>query len=179
MKKSIFFLVFTLASVFFSHAQLVMPSTLNVSGSSVNKGYYSFDWSIGESAAISTLVTSNLMITQGVLQYNAGNVVEKNIAMVWFPNEVRIFPNPVKNILEVDFKHLAPGTIHLQLSNISGQLLLQKDFIYNGVSHIEKMNLSGLPAGQYTLYIFQDQVPGSNTTKNYYKRGAFKIQKLK
>ena len=115
LKKGVYICLLFLASANYSSAQMVLPSTLNASGATANKGYYSFDWSIGESAAVSTLANSSLMVTQGVLQYHSGNVVEKNVGMIWFPNEVKLFPNPVRNILEIDFKHLVPGSLHFEL----------------------------------------------------------------
>ena len=176
LKKGIYLCLLLLASANYCSAQMVLPSTLNASGATVNKGYYSFDWSIGESTAVSTLTNGNLMVTQGVLQYHSGNVVDKNVGMIWFPNEVKLFPNPVRNILEINFKHLVPGSLHFELFNNAGQLLWQKDAIYNGVSLIEKLNMSGMPAGTYTLYLYQSDTP--NSLRKYYKRGAFKIVKI-
>lgn len=176
--KKINVLIFSLIFSVCSYAQIVLPSTLNAAGATASKGYYSFDWSVGESTAITTIASGNSLLTQGVLQYQPGNVVARNIAMIWFPNEVRLFPNPVKNFLEVDFKHLIPGTIHLQLSSKSGQILWQTEVNYNGVSRIEKLNLSGLPAGNYTLYIIQYKAPDNFEHRNYYKRGAFNIVKV-
>lgn len=176
--KKINVLIFSLIFSVCSYAQTVLPSTLNAAGATASKGYYSFDWSIGESTAITTIAKGNLMLTQGVLQYQPGNVVDKCLAMIWFPNEVRLFPNPVQNFLEVDFKHLVPGTIHLDLLSKSGQVLWQTNLDYNGVSRIEKLNMSGLPAGTYTLYILQDRVPDNYGLKKCYKRAAFKIVKV-
>ena len=175
-KKGVQICLLVLASANYCSAQMVLPSTLNASGATANKGYYSFDWSVGESAAVSTLANSNLMVTQGVLQYHSGNVVERNVGMIWFPNEVKLFPNPVRNILEINFKHLVPGSLHFELFNNAGQLLWQKDVLYNGVSLIEKLNMSGIPAGQYTLYLYQNDAPDS--FRKYYKKGAFKIVKV-
>ena len=174
--KGLLICLLLLASANYASAQMILPSTLNVIGATVNKGYYSFDWSVGESAAVSTLANSILMVTQGVLQYHSGNVVEKNVGMIWFPNEVKLFPNPVRNILEIDFKHLVPGSLHFELFNNAGQLLWQKDVQYNGVSLIEKLNMSGMPTGQYTLYLYQSG--SSDSFRKYYKRGAFKIVKV-
>ena len=176
--KKINLLILSLTCSVCSYAQTVLPSTLNATGATASNGYYSFDWSVGESTAITTIASGNSMLTQGVLQYHSGNVVDRNLAMIWFPNEVRLFPNPVNNYLEVNFKHLIPGTIHLELSSQSGQILWQKELYYNGVSRIEKLNMSGLPAGIYTLYILQNRVPDNYGSRNYYKRGAFNIVKV-
>ena len=176
LKKGVYLCLLLLAYANYCSAQMVLPSTLNASGATVNKGYYSFDWSIGESTAVSTLTNGNLMVTQGVLQYHSGNVVDKNVGMIWFPNEVKLFPNPVRNILEINFKHLVPGSLHFELFNNAGQLLWQKDALYNGVSLIEKLNMSGMPAGTYTLYLYQSDTP--NSLRKNYKRGAFKIVKI-
>ncbi len=176
--KKIKVLILSLTCSVSSYAQTDLHSTLNVAGATASKGYYSFDWSVGESTAITTIASGNSMLTQGVLQYHSGNVVDRNFAMTWFHNEVRLFPNPVDNFLEVNFKHLVPGRIHLQLSSKSGQILWQKELDYNGVSRVEKLNMSGLPAGNYTLYILQDRVPDRYGHRIYYKRGAFNIVKV-
>ena len=157
-------------------AQIIMPFTLNVSGSSANSGYFSFDWSVGESTAITTLTNRDLILSQGLLQYHAGNIVEKNVGTIWFPNEVKIFPNPVKNILEINFKHLSSGELYFELYDQIGKLLWKKNVIYNGVSHIEKINMAAMIAGQYTIRIYQ--LSGPNESRKYYKQGAFKIIKI-
>ena len=175
-KKGVHICLFLLASANYSRAQMILPSTLNASGATVNKGYYSFDWSIGESTAVSTLTNGNLMVTQGVLQYHSGNVVDKNVGIIWFPNEVKLFPNPVRNILEINFMHVVAGSLHFELFNNAGKLLWQKDALYNGISLTEKLNMAGMPAGNYTLYLYQNDSPDSS--RKYYKRGAFKIFKV-
>ncbi len=96
--------------------------------------------------------------------------------MIWFPNEVKLFPNPVRDILEIDFKHLVAGSLHFELFNSAGQPLWKKDILYNGVSLIEKLNMSGMQAGEYTLYLYQNE--SLKSYRNYYKRGAFKVVKV-
>ncbi len=176
LKKGVHICLLLLASANYCRAQMILPSTLNASGATVNKGYYSFDWSIGESTAVSTLTNGNLMVTQGVLQYHSGNVADKNVGMIWFPSEVKLFPNPVRNILEINFKHVVSGILHFELFNNAGQLLWQKDALYNGISLIEKLNMAGMPAGNYTLHLYQNDSPDS--VRKYYKRGAFNIIKV-
>ena len=66
-KKGVQICLLLLASANYCSAQMVLPSTLNASGATASKGYFSFDWSVGESAAVSTLANSSLMVTQGVL----------------------------------------------------------------------------------------------------------------
>jgi len=175
-KQGIYSCLLLLASANYSRAQMILPSTLNASGATVNKGYYSFDWSIGESTAVSTLTNGNLMVTQGVLQYHSGNVADKNVGIIWFPNEVKLFPNPVRNILEINFMHVVEGSLHFELFNNAGKLLWQKDALYNGISLTEKLNMAGMPAGNYTLYLYQNDSPDS--ARKYYKRGAFNIWKV-
>ncbi len=62
-ERGAFLILLLLASANYTSAQIFLPSTLNASGSTVNKGYYSFDWSIGESTAVSTLTNGNAMLT--------------------------------------------------------------------------------------------------------------------
>jgi hypothetical protein len=82
-------------------AQLTLPGTVNVSGETVNIDNYRFEWSLGESAAITTMSNSNsnLLVTNGFLQFNVQTQPEVNLVKYFLPEEIRVYPNPVKNIL--------------------------------------------------------------------------------
>ena len=81
--------------------QPAYPSTINVAGKSSTVGNYALEWSVGESAAITTMNNSNLLVTNGLLQYNVENQPEVNLIASFLPGEIRIYPNPVKNILHI------------------------------------------------------------------------------
>ena len=46
-----------------SSAQTTAPYTVNIVGNLFSNGLYNFEWSVGESAAITTMNNSNLLVT--------------------------------------------------------------------------------------------------------------------
>ena len=68
-----------------SSAQTAAPYAVNIAGNQVSVANYNFEWSVGESAAITTMGNSNLLVTNGLLQYNVENQPEKNLIAYFFP----------------------------------------------------------------------------------------------
>lgn len=56
-----------------SYLQTGFSSIVNVAGKTTAVGSYHFDWSVGESAAITTMGNSNLLVINGLLQYQIDN----------------------------------------------------------------------------------------------------------
>jgi hypothetical protein len=158
----------------FSTAQSIYPSTVNATGQSSSFGNFRFEWSVGESAAINTMSSSNLLVTNGLLQYYVENQPDHNIIANWLPSEVTVYPNPVRNILEINILHSIVGKEKIELFDIKGGKLMEKQFEYTGMGVLEKLNLSGLTAGQYILSIQQI----SPITGRVFKKGTYKILKI-
>ena len=155
-------------------AQLASPGTVNVSGKSASFDNYRFEWSLGESVAITTMSNSNLLVTNGFLQFNVQNQPAANLVKSFLPDEIRVYPNPVKNILEINILHANKGKHQIELLDANGLKVKEVQLDYTGMGAIEKWNLSGLTAGQYFLNIRQmDAVTGKQM-----KSGAFKILKV-
>lgn len=155
-------------------AQPVTSSTVNVTGGSATSGNYRFEWSVGEASAITTMGNSNLLVTNGFLQYEVQNQPLLNDILPWQPGEVKVYPNPVKDILEVNILHNLTGKIYIKLYFLDGRRIMDKEFDYNGMGAIERLNLGALAAGQYLLNIQQI----SPLTGRPVKKGAFKILKI-
>jgi hypothetical protein len=155
-------------------AQLASPGTVNVSGESASFDNYRFEWSLGESVAITTMENSNLLVTNGFLQFNVQNQPAANLVKSFLSDEIRVYPNPVKNILEINILHANRGKHQIELLDANGLKVKEVQLDYTGMGAIEKWNLSGLTAGQYFLNIRQmDAVTG-----RLMKSGAFKILKV-
>ena len=159
-------LFFVLAST----AQTTAPYAVNIAGNQVSVANYNFEWSVGESAAITTMGNSNLLVTNGLLQYNVENQPETNLIASFLPNEVRVYPNPVKNILEINILHANKGRHQIELLDSKGIKIKDVQLVYNGMGALESWNLSGLTAGQYFLNIRQmHPVNGRLVKKRAYK----------
>jgi hypothetical protein len=161
-------------SALFAGAQSIYPSTINVSGSSAASGNYRFEWSIGEATSITTMTSSNLVVTSGILQSSAAYQPIPNGAKYFLPDEIKIYPNPTRDIIEINMLLAIAGKSKLELFDLQGRKLMEKQFEYYGIGGIEKWDLRMLPAGQYVLKVELINPVGGFTIK----KGAFKILKI-
>jgi hypothetical protein len=156
-------------------AQLSAPYAINIAGNQVTKGNYSVEWSVGESAAINIMDNSDLyLFTNGLLQYSVQNQTENNLVASFLTNEIRMYPNPVKNELYINILHASKGNDMIELLDEKGVKLKEKIVVYNGMGALEIWNLAGLKAGQYFVNIRHTHP----VTGRLIKKGAFKILKV-
>ncbi len=64
--------------------------------------------------------------------------------------KIKIYPNPVKDVLHVDLHNTIEEPIYLKLVSVTGQIVFQQ--IKNQYSSDLKLNISHLPTGIYFLY---------------------------
>jgi hypothetical protein len=166
-----FFTLFILLSLFNSHAQSISPYILNVTGNSAVSGYYRFDWSVGELCLIETYTKPTGTVENGLLHAGTerpGSAAANN----FFANgDIMIFPNPVYTTTEVDFVVQQPGKVSMNLIDVLGRQILTRQFDYNGIGRIEKLDMQLFPAGTYFLYVLL--TPTDNTMPS--RKGTFKL----
>ena len=170
-------LFFLLVGIFFSpgsYAQSVSPAIFNTTGGTYLFTYYRFEWSFGESMAIETMSSPNLIVTNGILQPGTHNPATINNTGTWDRDEIKVLPNPTQNILEIDFFSKQKGKVTMNLFDNSGRFMGSKQFDYFGTGRIEKWDLSRYASGMYFLNI-QLEPTGTSVAK----KGTFKIQKIK
>ncbi len=156
-------------------AQLTAPYAINIAGNQITKGNYSIEWSVGESAATNIMDNSDhYVFTNGLLQYNVENQTETNLVASFLTNEVRVYPNPIRNELYINILHASKGNDLIELLDEKGTKLKEKVVVYNGMGALENWNLSGLKAGQYFLNIRHTHP----VTGRLIKKGAYKILKI-
>ena len=168
--------IFTLLMLctLFSAAQTISPSTLNSTGQSASSGNFRFEWSVGEAAAIVTMSNGNLVVSSGVLQPFVSYQPASNGVSSWQAGEVKVYPNPTKDFIEINLLHHLSGRSKLELFDALGVKVMETQFMYNGNGRIEKWDLSKLAAGTYFLNVIQL----SAVTGRPVKKGAFKILKI-
>lgn len=171
-------LFFFLVGIFLSsvtYSQSVTPATLNATGGTNFFTFYRFEWSFGESMAINTMgPTSNLIVTNGVLQPGTHNPATINNTGVWDRDEIRILPNPTQNRLEIDFFSKQQGKVTINLIDETGRFLAQRQFDYYGTGRIEIWDLNRYPSGAYLLNISLNP-----TGTSVAKKGIYKVIKIK
>ena len=173
-KKSTILVIFLLTGTI-SFSQITAPYTINIAGNQVTRGSYAIEWSVGESAAINIMDNSDRYIfTNGLLQYNVENQTETNLVASFLTNEIRMYPNPIKNELYINILHASKGNDLIELLDEKGTKLKEKIVVYNGMGALEIWNLAGLKAGQYFVNIRHTHP----VTGRLIKRGAYKITKI-
>ena len=68
-------------------------------------------------------------------------------------DRIKIYPNPVKNMLNIKIAANNYGSIRLSVSDMSGKMVLNKSTLINTGELILQLNISHLSAGTYFLKI--------------------------
>lgn len=186
-KKYIFslLLLYSLHCKSQSRVSTVIPGTLNIGGGSANLSQdFEVDWSIGESTVIETysgqnnysnsIVDSKWSITSGILQpYDIVHIIYNALIPNWTNQEIRFYPVPTHNIINIDFRSVTSGMITIQLYSREGKLIGSREFYQINGSGIQKWDLTNRPGGDYYFRILLTHPDGEVV-----KQGTFKIEKL-
>lgn len=70
---------------------------------------------------------------------------------------VNVFPNPVKDLLNIEINAEKTGKFIIMLYNSAGQMLMQRQIRATAISQIIKIPVSKLTTGQYHLVVYNDQ----------------------
>jgi len=184
-KGKYFIALLTLLLIFStSFSQSIFTSTINASGDSKKLPVtsprfptYFFEWSVGESTLVTTNTNGNLQVTHGVLQgYLLINPVVPDNGF-WFPDEIKIYPNPVETDFSVEVITGLKGVLDFKLFSSSGATVYHRPVSYYGTGLSERFNIGYLPSGTYILRI---TLNGFKEEGGYLlKQGGFKIIKLR
>lgn len=158
-----------LSTVITTHGQSIGPSTINASGGSKTISGNTYEFSIGEMALVNTAIGSNIIVTNGVLQPNPSPTKVKDVNAL--SDNLKIYPNPSDNILNIQPDFETGGQLTYQLYDALGRIMLSGEF--NLVSGKEKqtISLNQLAASSYVLHL--------NLNKKGIKYNAsFNVQKI-
>lgn len=162
-------------ATFFSYAQSVTPAVVNIAGNSFQHKHYVLEWSVGEMAIINQMNSSfgNLIISNGFLQPYTHNPALINVAPAFGPEEIRILPNPTKDVVEINFLTAQKGKVSFVLADARGRIIYKKEFDSYGHGRIEHIDMRRMTGGTYFLRIELVAISGSVS-----KKGSYKIIKL-
>ena len=160
------------------------PGTYNLGGgtSKISQNFI-VDWSIGESAIIETffgrstqenlLLTSKSFVTSGVLQPTDWFYIPILRRETLRLDEVRVYPVPAKNFVNLDFRSGDIGYFYVSLYDNSGKIIDTKEIVKSEKPISQNWNISKLASG---IYYFKVLVrPNSYKIE---KTGVFKFQKI-
>ncbi|MBL7769941.1 MAG: hypothetical protein JNK20_13240 [Flavipsychrobacter sp.] len=157
------------------NSQDLSTAIVNTGGGHFNNDKIVVEWSIGELVRIDTRQSENksLILTQGLLQPDLGRQLILVSDPAFAPGEIKILPNPVRSLLQVQISGRQPGYMRCMLYDEKGIRLTQVGFQYYGYGHTQSINMTRLAAGNYVLYVELEPVTGSQI-----KKGSYKIVKI-
>jgi hypothetical protein len=149
--------------------------TLNVAGNTAKINEMTFDYSIGEMVLVSTEKSSNLIVTQGVLQplqsTSSASSTEDAILSA-NDNPIKVYPNPTSQLVYVESYETNIIDYAYNLYDATGKIVLShKGQTQVGLNKLE-LNLQSLASGSYYLMMQKSDPNGQN--QNY----SYKIQKI-
>jgi hypothetical protein len=163
MKKLVLFLAL-ITVVLFASSQEFKPSVIANGGGKLSNTGIKMSYTIGE-AVTGKISNSSVIFTEGFQQSSAGitvSVTEKPAEGL----EIRVFPNPSKDLVNISFNNKEAENIIIQLIDINGIILLEKKTTEQVIE--TQVSLAGFAGNTYLLKI---------STLSGIQLGTFKIQK--
>lgn len=134
-------------------AQSISPFTMNSTGGSTIINDNIYDWSFGEMTLVSTSSTSNLIVTQGLLQNQSdstANSINKPTATL---QKILVYPNPAEDILYFESDYKTASKLNYMLVDVAGKIIINKDMNVSVGTYKQAIDLTTLPKGIYVLKI--------------------------
>ena len=148
IKQLFIFLIF-LTGATAAAAQNLSPTVISSSGGSGSADGTSLSWTTGELIS-QTFSADTLMLTQGFQQ---GEITVATAAneLHGLSMDVNVYPNPVRNMLNIDFKGMMDQAARVKLMNLNGRVIFTREI--NNPSNITRINLDGNTPGTYMLEV--------------------------
>ena len=90
-------------------------------------------------------------------EYSQNTGIEQILDFVNF-HDVKVYPNPLNNLLNVSYTLPISGKVLLEIYDYTGKLLIRKDMgSLNKGNHIDQLNTTKLSSGIYVLTIKGEQ----------------------
>lgn len=149
LKKYLFILFFITGGAITAAAQSLSPTVLSSSGGFGSSDGTSLGWTTGE-VMVRTFSDGSTLLTQG---FHQGNLTVSTAVdeMSESAMDVQIYPNPVDDILNVEFKNMVDQTIQVKLVDLTGKTVLRKEF--SQPSNAVRLNLNSVSSGSYMLEV--------------------------
>jgi hypothetical protein len=166
MKQIIFIALLIYSTI--TQAQGIIPATPCATAAEATAGNITISYTIGEITLVESWQKGNLLVTQGVLQPLQ---VSKEDGFGGFNDEeIKVYPNPVPNLLFIKIGLHNAGKIFLQLYDAAGKLLINENIDYSGFT-TRQYQLTGYAGAAYLLRI------QFHSSSGRIKQGTYKIIK--
>jgi len=132
-------------------AQVKQEVIASAGGYNVN-GAISISWTLGETV-IPTFTNCDLVLTHGFQQQLIITTVEENLEVLV---NIKVFPNPVSDVVNVQFESPVEGEAVLTIIDSKGNLV--KSEMIETTTIEKQINLQDIPAGIYYLRLNQGKL---------------------
>lgn len=156
MKKTLYSVIYVV-SFSFMQAQTVTPTVISSDGGSYANSQGQIEWTIGEPVS-ETYITANNTITNGFHQPVLELVTLLN--ELSSNQEILVYPNPVKENLQINFKGIKTGDYKLVMVDALGKLIYNSQMSLSESSQNFHLKMTDVAAGNYFL-----SIEGSNFNK--------------
>jgi len=126
------------------------PTVLSAAGGYSNNGEISLSWTLGE-LAVTTLSGGNMIMTQGFQQPVDKVVGIRQNKMEW---DISVYPNPVRDELQVRFNIKKSGDFIVEVQDVSGRLIRQQLYKQVKPGDLIKLNTSAFTEGLYFIKLY-------------------------
>lgn len=133
-----------------AQAQSITPAVISSIGDFSSCAQGSISWTIGEPISGSYSNTTN-SISTGMQQNDLP--ISSLVNEITGKGTIVSYPNPVTSELRMNFLGMEKGTYHLQLINMSGQIIYQQNETIADMQYDVLLPFKELPAGNYLLHI--------------------------
>jgi hypothetical protein len=149
-------LLFVASMCYTARAQTVTPTVISSNGGSHTSLSGTVEWTIGEPVSGTNQTSSNIT-TVGFHQpliYVVTMISEnkKN------SEKVVVFPNPVKDELQLNFEGMKPGKYRINVTDAIGKLILFTDADISETTREVKLRMTGIAEGTYMLQVNNKEV---------------------
>jgi hypothetical protein len=156
--KKLIITTLVLAGIYTCKSQTVTPVLLSNDGDYTTLVNGSISWSIGE--PVSETYTGPLnILTMGFHQPELA--IQVLIQEQGADAQILVFPNPVKEMLNVNMSGLAEGNYKFEMTDAIGKILFTKEAEITQSNHSFELRVNEVAAGNYFL-----RVNGKNLSKS-------------
>jgi hypothetical protein len=151
MFKKFVLLNLFIASISFTYAQRLSPTVIPSAGGSDKINEITLDWTLGE-LAIETIAKPNGLLTEGFLQpIRIRNIKWPHPPLLATGYTIRVFPNPVASMLNVNINSSVDKKVSLKLLDNNGNTIYLTSTYSKGST--VSINLRNVASGVYHLVI--------------------------
>ncbi len=150
MKKPSFLVVIALITMSMAQAQSLSQVVIASSGATISGASNTLSFTAGET--VIGYIANDYNLGQG-FWLGAGERVTLSNEDFTVEDQIAVYPNPVTDYLNINFKDLEGEAINIMMYDINGRQVYKKELL-DSTSN-ETLNFSGFSSGLYILNIEQ------------------------